>query len=344
MKKTTLTGFSNYEIVKNGDKVVVNDTRTGKKVSVKKGMVSLECTEDVPNPENEAEPTFKSGNKYDFSVSEQLAKLGEEYWQDVAPETPASDGQGEAPKEGKPLTEEEIKKNEVKAEIKRLQGVVKECTDKLVSPETNTAELIMAAKAELEAAQKALDEYKAANKPERAAKEEKEPSPELLAAQSDYAAIDAEYQEAVKAAETLKEARKQAADAVRANGGKIKQDEVPTRAPHMDYETAQAIRKDYAIGRFGNEGEAMSVADIAKKHGCSTAAVDFKVNYLQHKLRKGDTPYTPLINEYYPEKWISKDGVERSGAPYAEDNVKEDASRYIKPENRAKKAAEAAQA
>ncbi len=80
-------------------------------------------------------------------------------------------------------------------------------------------------------------------------------------------------------------------------------------AKKMDYATVQELRKDFKGG--------MKSKDIQTKYGVSSSAVTYYVNYLQHKLRKGDEAYTPLKNSYYP-----------FGAPYAEDGIKENDDRY----------------
>jgi hypothetical protein len=88
----------------------------------------------------------------------------------------------------------------------------------------------------------------------------------------------------------------------------------------LSYDDCQEIRRLFSTG--------VKAKDIAEKFDITPAVVMYKVHYLQGKLKKGDTAYTPLINKFYPKKWIDKSGVERSGAPLLEDNVKEDNTRY----------------
>jgi hypothetical protein len=88
----------------------------------------------------------------------------------------------------------------------------------------------------------------------------------------------------------------------------------------LTYDDCQNIRKQYSEG--------VKVKDIAEAFGITTAVVMYKVYYLQGKLKNGDKAWTPLVNKYYPLVWTSKDGIVRSGAPYLEDGVKEDGTRY----------------
>lgn len=99
-----------------------------------------------------------------------------------------------------------------------------------------------------------------------------------------------------------------------------------SKAPHLSYEIAQSIRKDYSEG--------VSVKDIAVKYGCSQHLVNLKVKYLQHKLKRGDIAYTPLINEYYPPLGHPHNITGTDGAPYLEDAVRENAEKYKLPEKR----------
>ncbi len=139
-------------------------------------------------------------------------------------------------------------------------------------------------------------------------------SPEQLAAQTRFDAAKEAFDIALKAMNDAKDALKKAGGKV--GGGQSGGD----HSRHISYEDAQNIRKDFAAG--------VKTVDITKKYGNSTSSVGYIVNYLQHKLRKGDTAHTPLINKFYPAKWKALDGSIKSGAPYFEDKVKENNDRY----------------
>lgn len=183
-----------------------------------------------------------------------------------------------------------------------LEAAVKSAFEKLKKcPVTE----IMKYAAELEKAQKSLDEHldSLITPEERAAK--------------------LEYENKLAAFELAKKALEEHI-ALFPQFGKVKKSEGSSDNNHtsnkLTYEDCQNIRKLYSEGKKASE--------IAEQFGITAAVVMYKVYYLQGKLKKGDTAWTPLINKYYPAKWKSKDGVEMSGAPYLEDGVKEDGTRY----------------
>lgn len=115
------------------------------------------------------------------------------------------------------------------------------------------------------------------------------------------------------------------------NNANNSQQSLSSKAPHVGYQNAQEIRKAYSIGRYGNPGAARSVSEIATDFGVSPTAVGFYVNYLQHKLKRGDVAYTPLINDYYNNH---PNSMFPNGAPYDDENIKETEDRYKRPELR----------
>lgn len=323
MKTAKLAGFPNYTF--NEDGTLTNST--GKAVTANKdGIVKMTAGEDVGD-------VIKKGKKYDYNLAETIEKLkGANQFKDATPV--------EA-KEDTPKTEEEIKADEIRAERSRLKTAVEDAKNAVIGAKT-PEEFGDLQKAYF-AAQKQFDEFIAANKSTstRAPKATRVFTEEEKAIITNYEnnvsvfnmlrEIYAEMKEELaKERENLPEGYK----AAKLTGGTD-----ANKAAHVGYEIAQKIRADYAIGRFEGTpyhiaGEKMKVSAIAEKYGVTSSAVGFYVNYLQHKLQKENTAviegvemnkeYTPRINSFYPE-----------GAPFAEDNVKEDNSRYILPAKRA---------
>lgn len=293
MKQFKLQGFSNYLIFDNG---TAKNLTTGAMIQPNaKGNVKIVASEDAEG--------IVAGTAYTYKM-EDLVKAGEGQWADVPAEA-------EAPAAEK--TADEIRKEKI-AELRKAKNAAASS----VLQAANATEREAAAQAYASAVT-ALDTFLGENKAAKVV------SPELTAALETHAGVISELEDAKAYVASLKEDSIAAVEAVKALGGKVagsggSKGENPNKAPKLTYDIAQEIRKDYSVGRYGNAGTEMTVAAIAEKYGCSNSAVMFKVNYLQHKLKKGDTAYTPLVNSYYP-----------AGAPFLEDKVKETAAKYKIP-------------
>lgn len=324
MKTGTINGFSNYSVTEDG-KVL---DHAGQPVKVtgkgKNARVELKCSEDVAN--EDGSPLFVKGTSYKFDPAAMVAAITEgDAWNedttpDAQPEAPAQD---DAAKEAK-----KAERAAHKAKTKELEDALAGEYRKLT---TATPEDFPAIQAEAVRIQAELDEHnKKAPKTERAPKEEVQLTPEQEALRDVFEARKREHEDNRLAVEASKEALAAAKLECENAGVKVsgvaKGESVPSRAGHMDYDTVQNIRKDYAVGRFGNEGEAETASAIAERYGCTPTAVTHYVNYLQYKLKRGDVAYTPLKNDFYNEE----SGFE-NGAPYLEDNIKETAEKYKKP-------------
>lgn len=315
LKSIALEGFDGYTVHEDGS---VLDIATNKAVKAVKGIVKMKNNDKVEQA---------------FEVKDLIA-LFEEV-PDAEEEKTETDDRKVAP-EGA----------EVKKELKTLRDELKNATNELLTVKRTDHEAVNKAHDRAEKALAALDAFKEAHnvsangvmkgKGEKKKKEKTPDAPataEQIEAQKVYDEKKVLYTEAKEALET--------ALAHLRTFKKVRLGASGDHSPKLTYEDAQNIRLDYSIGRYGNEGEKMSVKDIADKYGISTTGVGDKINYLQFKLKKGDTAYTPLVNDYYPEEWTSKDGVKRSGAPYLEDAVKEDASKYTRKVNADEELAEA---
>lgn len=325
MKKAILPGFSAYVIFNNG----TIQTTDGKTLSANsKGKFKLVASENAEG--------IEAGKSYSWTHEEISAAIGDT-WEDVPAATPEAAAPPAAPVV---LTPEQIAENERKAKLTQLKKAVKEAKDKLIlaplGEETDKA------KEALMAANKALEEFEEANKPKASAEE--------IAAREAYDIVKADFTELEESYKAAKERLKNAAEAVKPFG-KVDGVSVDSRAPHMSYEIAQRIRRDYSVGRYGNPGEQETIKAIAERYGCVPQSVVYKVNYIQNKLQTLNTTvtedglelnkaYTPLVNEYY--------GAESgfpNGAPLAHEGVTEGWEKYLKGKAKveylAKKAAEA---
>lgn len=147
-------------------------------------------------------------------------------------------------------------------------------------------------------------------------------SPEQKEAEVNYEKVKAELEEVLGRLKVEEENLK----TIYPNSPSIKRRGVSStgdnanKARHISYEDAQEIRKMISEGKNNKE--------IKEMFNNSDSSISYIKNYLQHKLRKGDTAWTPLVNKFYPIRWKGLDGVIRSGAPLVEDNVKENNDRY----------------
>jgi hypothetical protein len=321
-QKAVLTGFSGYTIFNDG--TILNSL--GKPVTVKDGKVTLTASDDVP------EAKIVKGKRYPYAV-DALLKACDGGWEDVA-ETPV------APTVT--LTPEQIAAQEKKDAKKAAKKKLDEIKEKFVNnrDDSKWGEL----RSEMDAAQKAYDELADVVATVELTDEQKEL---VKAYEEKYAA----YEDIKATLEGVRVEVKEAKEAVEASGAKVKGTSVSERAPHLGYDIAQKMRAMYAIGRFDGQpaDKQHTVKEIAEKFGSSTQAVIYKVNYLQHKLRKNDDrvvdgvvmnkPYTPLVNDYYNDHVNS--GFP-SGAPYEEDAVIETPERYLLPKSRKARAVKVA--
>lgn len=281
MKRTTLIGFSAYILFNDGTLKTASDN---KKVKVTKGSVTLTASEDYP------EGGIVAGTKYTYATADLLASIPEQNWVEDAP---AADAPAAPAVE---LTAEQIEKNRLKAERKVLKDAVDAGLKKVIAAATD--EDTLSAKTEMKNAQDALDAWDEENKPK--------PSEAQLTAEANLTAEEEAMAEFQVEYEVRKESYLKALAAVREfhshksilTAGTGATGDVPQRAPHLNYETAQNIRKDVSEG--------MTHAAAAEKYGCSASSVGFIVVYEHYKLKEGDTAFTPLINARFPE-----------GAPFA---------------------------
>jgi hypothetical protein len=320
LRSAELGGYSAYTVYEDGSVIV---KETGKPVKAKKGLISLKSD---------------TGELYE-GTQEELAKIVLEGLEGNGSDESGSDlddEEDDSP-ESEIETEEETNEAAIKAERTRLVKVIAEITKRLMKCPTSELEKV---RAEYDVAEKELQDFKAlhgktagkAAKKEKVQREILPPSPEQIAAQEAYDAAKKVYDEAstvLDAAKTelkkYKTVRKQYTGNV--GGG--------DHTRKLDYRDAQLIRKDIAGGK-------MTTAQIAEKYGNSIASVNYINNYLQHKLRRAPegadmtdeenillyTPFTPLVNKFYPAEWKHTDGRIFHGAPLKEDGVKESTDRY----------------
>lgn len=315
-----IAGFSGYGITKDS----VYNLSTGKVVKPNKdGDVKLTASETIEGETEEGKP-------YTYALADLLAiGAGDVNW--ITPEgvaAPAAEGEPAAEP-----TEKEI----FTARKKELETIVKQKRDFLLTVDLNDTNALVEARSAFDSAKAILDEHIATKQPV-VSEAQKEAQAAYDIALNNYNG----HKELMVDAKAELEA---AADKLKAEGGKPskikggKGDANPDKAPKFEYADAQNIREMYAQGRYGNpmpEGreKAYSPSEIAEKFGCSTAAVGYMVNYLQHKLKKGDTAHTPLINEYYPALDSEHNETGTNGAPHVEDGIVETPQKYIKAGNR----------
>jgi len=63
----------------------------------------------------------------------------------------------------------------------------------------------------------------------------------------------------------------------------------------------------------------MTPRQICEKFGISSVVLERTVNYIQGKLKAGDTAYTPLVNDYYPALGAPGNITGTNGAPTEEE-------------------------
>lgn len=319
MKKFTLAGFGIYSILNNRT-VILNETgeeMTQNKKEKKAGTITLTASEDADE--------IVKGNAYEFTFDD-LMTAGEGSWEDVAEiDAPApSTPEDTAPKE---TSASDAAKEAKKAERKKLKDAVNKAQTALFTAVPGDGKL--------EAYQAAVKAYN-----DFTATAEKAPARVFTA---DEQVIIDEFEGKVKVWEQMKneaaalrehlESMEVPADYKKKFGGKTTAGEdVPQRAA-KDLD-AQQIRREYAVGRYGNPGEQESIKSIADRHGCNPQSVNFIVNYISHKLKKGDEVIVPLVNKYYPELNSPFNNTRTNGAPYVEDGVVELHSKYTQAESR----------
>lgn len=323
MKKIQMLGFSVYTLISNGSEIVKVVDVNGKVLKPnKKGDYAFVASEDVP------EYNIEAGKKYTYGAEQLQASYfangaGEDYNETPEAAEANNTDAAEAPKE---KTEAQMKAEERRKKISEFKKKIDEIVGRLIA--STDPEETMKIKGELDAANKEREDYEAANpvgKPEA-----KPLTDEEKAELEKYDGLDAEFKEAKAIYEELRAERAEMRklELIRKNRKETKEssEDVPQRAPKLSYEQAQEIRKMVSEG--------IEPAKIAEHFGCTTAAVHYKAKYLQHKLRKGDTAFTPLVNEYYPALGDPNNETGTDGAPYAEDGIKETAARYVKAGNR----------
>lgn len=315
MKQAKLTGFPNYTICDNGDILDAN----GKKLKPNKsGKVTMECTEEAEG--------LEVGKKYPMTPSELVKICSDADAFEVVEDENAGAG-AEMPKEETP---EEKAKREIKEKGKELRKALKEAQDAVLEAAmSGDAKKAQSASEKMKEANDAYEAFKSEHgarqtEPKELTDEQKQLNADFEAAKESYAGI-------LEVAESAKEEYEKALEAVKGFRRVKKEERIAgisagNRAPHLSYDIAQEIRKKISEGA--------KPSDVADEYGCTVAAIRYITNYLQHKLKKGDTAYTPLVNDFYNEKsgWAN-------GAPYAEDGIKETNERYLLPESRKNKSA-----
>lgn len=292
MQEVALEGYSPFVVLEDGS---VKNTSTGKNVKPKDGMITIKSEAGEPYTASQAD--FKA--IYDGA-------------QPASPDSILEEDDNLLDDDSPEEAEEKNEAEKIKEERKGLVKKVAEATKNILKCKKDEIE---AARMAYDAAEKALADHKlkyAIVGKTKAAKEKVvvEMTPEQQEAQKKYDELKVKYDEAkaelTAAADELKKFRP-----VYEGGDKGRK---------LTYEDAQEIRRMVS--------EKVPNAEIREKFGVSNSAINYSKNYLQHKLKRGDTAYTPLVNEFYPAKWAHEDGRIFEGAPYLEDGVKEDASRY----------------
>jgi tetratricopeptide (TPR) repeat protein len=209
-------------------------------------------------------------------------------------------------------------------QLKQKVDTTRKAFEKSVRAVPFNVDALMQARKEYDDAQAELEAFLDANK-----------SPEELAAEKAYKEAEAEYE---KTATLLKE-KKEAYELVLKAVGKT------LTAPRaegdhsrkLEYADAQEIRKMIAEG--------VSNKDIKAKYGNSDSSINYVKNYLQHKLKPGDTAHTPLINPFYPfgaplvgEKYKELPDKERFKVKtFGEAEIRADIKAKVKPADMAAK-------
>lgn len=311
-----IPGFGKYE-VRDG---IITEIETGKVINPnKKGLVA------IMNDEGE----MKAVNASDL-VKELTGGTSES----------ASEASSEAPAVAA-KSEEQERLDGLKAKLKALRDNLKVATATLMKAKKDELE---AAKDGFDAAEKAIQDFKEAH-PELTASSSSKGTGTKKAPKEKAPAVPptAEQLEAQRVFDEILAEKKVIDEKFAAAVAELKKfksvkgtGDPASHARKMDYRTVQIIRQRLAAGA--------KAVDIMEEYGISASAVNYYRNYLQHKLRRVPagadmtdpenqllyTAHLPLVNDFYPANWKSKDGVVRHGAPYLEDGVKETDERYNK--------------
>lgn len=306
MKKAILTigGFSGYSINENNQ---ITNIATGEIFEANKGgKVKLTATED--NADNDV----TEGQNVTLLLGDILSAIPEENWtEDV------------------PVAENETKQADPEREARKklladLNKEKKSLFDKILA--SSDIDVIMDCKTKMSEIDAKIAEIKPV--PNKPAKVEFIPTDEEKIEIEKYEGLISEIE---TAKETIKAAKLEIENITLPAGYKKSKtsgdsEVVPQRAPKLSYEIAQEIRKGLSEG--------IEPKVLSEQFGTSLQSIGYIKNYLQHKLRKGDTAYTPLVNDFYPDLNSEFNQTGTDGAPYVEDKVTENSNRYIIAANR----------
>lgn len=303
MKKAILTigGFTGYSINENNQ--IANIETCEMFEANKSGKVKLNATED-----NEDNNVVK-GQQATLLLGDILSAIPDENW--IEEETNIE-------KEVKEVDAEKEARKKLLADLNKEK---KSLFDKILA--SSDVDIIMECKAKMNE----IDSKIAEIKPVAKTKVEFVPTEEEKVAIELYESLQQEIEDAkgqIKACKLEIEKITLPAGYKKAKTGDS--EVVPQRAPKLSYEIAQEIRKGLSEG--------IEPKVLSEQFGTSLQSIGYIKNYLQHKLRKGDTAYTPLINDFYPSIDSEFNQTGTDGAPYVEDKISENSARYIIAANR----------
>lgn len=271
-----MQGFESYEIFDNGS--VTENGQPIKRTAAQKtkGIVVLTASDDVDFGEA---GQVKKGDKVPFEI-EALLNVPDEQWTEVE-NVNGTDAPTEAEQ-----TEADRIKAERKAKVKELKDRIKAKEKYLLDSENGpqTADEFTAGKAALAEARQELADFEAVAE-----------KTGFVATPDQQILID-EYLKMLEDQEAFNQLQKDLRGALKnfelpagyrapkSKGGDG--DVVPQRAPKLNYEKAQELRRDISEG--------MDPKEVCQKYDVTMYAVKCIANYTNYKLKEGDTAYTPL--------------------------------------------------
>lgn len=237
--------------------------------------------EDIKNSKGDV--IWKAGEKYAVNIQTLFDAVPEDKWEDAPVKV-------EVKTETKELTEDEKAKVEIRAKRRDLTKVLNAAKDKVFAlPANATDEALRNAKQAALDAQAKLDEFNEQHKTVK--------STEPVALTEDQQAKLDAYLAQVKVVEGEQTKADELAKVAEEAGVKLGKRSANSTNFSGSYEAAQEIRKMYSEGAKASE--------IADKFGCSPSLVMQYVKYQTYPLVNGDTAYTSLINDVFPEGYLS---------------------------------------
>lgn len=283
MKHYILAGFA-ATIALNGENLTV--TVNSKEVKLnKKKVYSLICTDESGKTEDFA-PVI--GTAYDFPAKDLIAE-GEGKW--------VSDEQTVPKPVAAPV-------DPVAVEKKRLKGLVDTAQKYMLSVITDPSK-VMAAATSLAEAKKTYEDYLSANGGTIKAAPKVE-APKSQAEVDSLAAITVQLAKIASINDSLKVENESLTKLIATHKeagfvyGKVKTGNKGgggTRV--LDYDKAQAIRKEIADMIATGKSESDAVGDVVKTSGLERVMIVRLVKYRQHLLKQGDPQYLPFDQAYY---------------------------------------------